>query len=497
MTELLPKKAAEFSDPAYWKQFFAARKTPFEWYGDFDSLGSTLEKYLKIGDNILQIGCGNSQLAGQLHDSGYRNVVSIDVDEKVITEQSRLNKPRQTLVFKRGDATNLDEPDASHSVVLDKGTLDALLPPEASEEQKHAVKSMFEHVQRVLQPNGRYIIVTLAQPHIVEFWVDHFSKSNQYLLRAHKVVNRASGFPMPVFLLIATKFRAAMPMQLPIEFWTALSSVTVRVNSKPELMDLLFAEQELAQFIHLCASPLAREVFISVGCEDAEKGPRYQIFLLDDPKCKKIVSFKTFVVPVGRDGDWMYATEKGRRMLRRELNVDRLAVVHLSRHHTFKDFTSVKDEVGGFIAKLDPRSFEDNAIIEFLSIGGVDAKRALADGESELNGKWSVEEVHINGYDLRRLVFLGAQNLVQSEAFLTQGKKGRIIVSLDELSCDHHYHMMAGLHLIPTNPFAKPDQAPLRLAVYGLGGGLLAAFLIRHLPKSVLLAIELDPQVKF
>ena len=41
--------------------------------------------------------------------------------------------------------------------MLDKGTLDALLPPEASEEQKHAVKSMFEHVQRVLQPSKFFV----------------------------------------------------------------------------------------------------------------------------------------------------------------------------------------------------------------------------------------------------------------------------------------------------------------------------------------------------
>ena len=50
----------------------------------------------------------------------------------------------------------------------------------------------------------------------------------------------------------------------------------------------------------------------------------------------------------------------------------------------------------------------------------------------------------------------------------SEGKKGRIIVSLDELSCDHHYHMMAGLHLIPANPFAKPDQAPLRVRYFKL-----------------------------
>lgn len=82
MTQILPKVAGEFADPAYWRQFYSKRQSPFEWlvglfvvccvnhyafrYGDYNELGSILEKYLKVSDKMLQIGCGNSKLAASV-----------------------------------------------------------------------------------------------------------------------------------------------------------------------------------------------------------------------------------------------------------------------------------------------------------------------------------------------------------------------------------------------------------------------------------------------
>ncbi|VDN33462.1 unnamed protein product [Cylicostephanus goldi] len=76
-------------------------------YGDYEVLGVVVEKYLKTTDNILQIGCGNSQLASQLYDNGYRTVHSIDTDASVIDEQRLRNKERPELVFGVDDATSV------------------------------------------------------------------------------------------------------------------------------------------------------------------------------------------------------------------------------------------------------------------------------------------------------------------------------------------------------------------------------------------------------
>lgn len=48
-------------------------------YGDYGVLGTILEKYLKTTDNILQVGCGNSQLAAQV-------CLSIQLSQSVHTD---------------------------------------------------------------------------------------------------------------------------------------------------------------------------------------------------------------------------------------------------------------------------------------------------------------------------------------------------------------------------------------------------------------------------
>lgn len=57
-------------------------------------------------------------------------------------------------------------------------------------------------------------------------------------------------------------------------------------------------------------------------------------------------------------------------------------------------------------------------MVEFLSLGKIDVKETRATGHSEVNGPWAVEDVRIQSSLYRRLVFLSAQNLVQSEVKL-------------------------------------------------------------------------------
>lgn len=61
--------------------------------------------------------------------SFYRNVVSIDVSQVVIKQMQEMNREkRPDLVFEQMDATKMTYNDEKFSVVLDKGTLDALMP---------------------------------------------------------------------------------------------------------------------------------------------------------------------------------------------------------------------------------------------------------------------------------------------------------------------------------------------------------------------------------
>ena len=95
--DLLPKDQSEFREKSYWDSFFRKRgKKAFEWYGEYGELCGILHKYIKPNDDVLMVGCGNSKLSSDLYDVGYKNMVSIDISDKVIDQMQRQKRSMQT-----------------------------------------------------------------------------------------------------------------------------------------------------------------------------------------------------------------------------------------------------------------------------------------------------------------------------------------------------------------------------------------------------------------
>lgn len=74
------------------------------------------------------LGCGNSKLSEQMYDDGYLNLVNIDISESVINQMKddcdRKGKKMEWLVM---DGTKMTFQDGEFDVVLDKGTIDAVI----------------------------------------------------------------------------------------------------------------------------------------------------------------------------------------------------------------------------------------------------------------------------------------------------------------------------------------------------------------------------------
>jgi len=64
--------------------------------------------------------------------------------------------------------------DSSFSVVLDKGTLDAIFTDETPDVFLK-VDRMMREIERVLRFGGRYICISLAQDHILIRILSHFT----------------------------------------------------------------------------------------------------------------------------------------------------------------------------------------------------------------------------------------------------------------------------------------------------------------------------------
>lgn len=182
MSSILPKKLEDFGSSDYWNNFFAKRGTSFEWYGDFATLVEIFAQNVRKTDSLLEVGCGNSVLSADIYDKiGCASYLGIDYSQKAIEQSQELaTSSRPNLRFElanvfelQSDLNRLDLPSKYFNCIIDKGTLDAV---DNGKMEEAKIDQYFEQIGSVLSLFGRYIIVTLAQDHIVRHIADYFLK---------------------------------------------------------------------------------------------------------------------------------------------------------------------------------------------------------------------------------------------------------------------------------------------------------------------------------
>ncbi|KAM4023480.1 eEF1A lysine and N-terminal methyltransferase isoform 2-T2 [Anomaloglossus baeobatrachus] len=524
---LLPRSSKEFSSSQYWEQFFRRRgERAFEWYGGYLELCAVLHKYIKPKDKVLVVGCGNSELSERLYDAGCQNLANIDVSEVVIRQMNERNaNQRPNMTYQVMDATKTTFSDSHFQAVLDKGTLDAILTDTEAGTLETATRLLTE-VGRVLQCGGRYLCVSLAQAHVLEKLVTQFSQGG-WMVRIHQVSessSKGSGsqFPLPVFVFVMTKVKEMPGFPQVLEMMPEdEGGKSVRCGSPSDLMDMVKERQSYALIrSHLNQNHNSPEVSLDL-CDGVSGKTRYTFHVVDSPSIRLLPAnhFAIFIIPQGRETEWLFGSETGRRQLAGNVGFRRLLFVALHRDQPYESMEAIQSELSAKVLELAPPGLPDNQQIPFLSAGGdIGIRTVQYRGRSEMSGEYVVEDVRGDGTSyFRRLIFLSNQNVVQSEARLLpsntpsgQKKKRKdkkkqqkandkvepgITHVLDKsyLCCEHHKAMISGLSLLH-NPGVTPDQH-LSVLVVGLGGGSLSLFIHDYFLGSLVEAVEIDPAV--
>ncbi|XP_030063228.1 eEF1A lysine and N-terminal methyltransferase isoform X1 [Microcaecilia unicolor] len=524
--DLLPRSCRDFGSVQYWEGFFRKRgKRTFEWYGALPELGGVLQRYLRPKDKVLVVGCGNSELSEQLYDVGYQHLVNIDLSEMVIRQMTERNVTRRpTMSFFRMDALQMEFPDAYFQVVLDKGTLDAILTDTEAATLQRA-DSMFAEIGRVLQVGGRFLCVSLAQDHVLRQAVDYFTKEG-WMVRVHQITEREGGaeerrFPMPIFVFVMTKCRKMADSALQIlEICVEEQGQPLRVESKERLVEAVKERQQYALLRNQLKTGLGVEGLSLDLCKAGSEKPRYTLCVVDSSSLRPAHAnhFAIFIVPQGRETEWLFRTEEGRKQLAGSAGFRRLIVVTLHRDHQYDGMEGIQSELSAKVLELGPPGMPANQQIPFLSAGGdIGVRKVQQRGCSNLSGEYVIEDVKGEGENyFRRLIFLSNRNVVQSEARLlppapSKGQKRRkrekkqkqraapsdslltghpAAVDKSYLCCEHHKAMIAGLSLL-----RSPQLVPackITVLVVGLGGGSLPLFIHDYLPQSYLHTVEID-----
>ncbi|KAM3959144.1 eEF1A lysine and N-terminal methyltransferase homolog isoform 3-T3 [Aphomia sociella] len=488
---LLPKTHKEFSEKDYWNKFFKKRGTKaFEWYGEYLELCAHIHKYIKPKDTVLITGCGNSGLSADLYDVGYSNIINIDVSEVVIKQMNAINSHRTGMKFICMDAMEMTFKNEEFNAVLDKGTLDALMPDDSEETEKR-IDKYFSEIKRVLKLGGRFVCISLLQSHILNKLLNTFcDKSWMFrIVRCHeaeeKNAENGDGATLPVFVVIATKFKE-MPNQI-LEVCMAGDKM-LRLTNTEELKEYVKSAQDTAFITNgLAKTNLDDDNEVTLDLyKPGEEVPRYTLYVVDQKRAQAINKYAVFIVPQGRESEWLFGTPAGRRQLQDSARFGRLVVAVLRRGHHFESLNAVKEELAHSAKMLIPYGFVGQ--IPFVSLGSDVGRRVkVYEGSSPVSGDYVVEDVDVEGATHRRLVFLDNQFLVQSEAKLKTLKKKnktRNVIDFGHISFYHSF-MCVGVEM------SRVDCT--RAAVLGLGGGGLCMFLRKCFDRLKLTAVDLDP----
>lgn len=153
----------------------------------------------------------------------FSKVTNVDISQVVIRQMlSQTEKERQNLKYIQMDVLNMSFENEEFSVVLDKGTLDALMPDDSAE-TLGKIHKYFEEIKRVLKVGGRYICISLLQEHILKYILEYFP-SNNFMFRivrcfeAEMKASENNENSLPVFIIICTKFKISQKVSFTLGF---------------------------------------------------------------------------------------------------------------------------------------------------------------------------------------------------------------------------------------------------------------------------------------
>jgi ubiquinone/menaquinone biosynthesis C-methylase UbiE len=170
---LYPKDNSEYQHQSYWEERYTKDTGTYEWFRGWQALRHILVKYIPADSRLLNLGCGNSTITEDIYDEygAGMDIENIDFSEICIQNMEERNREkRPSMKWLVMDILDLKYEDETFDIVLDKGTMDAIMCEKGdvwnvSEDLAAKIDAMLTGVSRILKPGGKYIYITFGQPH--------------------------------------------------------------------------------------------------------------------------------------------------------------------------------------------------------------------------------------------------------------------------------------------------------------------------------------------
>ena len=439
-SSLLPSNHDEFSSKAYWDRFFKQRNNnAFEWYGEHRDMATQLRRCTSRTNNILVIGCGNSNFSFDYYADGYERITNMDFSQLVIDEMSKKNDlAGVNMAWDVADMTDMHQyRDGSFDVVFDKGALDALMSTNSAGSSAQA-RQMFSEIRRVLSKGGKYVCITLGEDYIFDSLVKFFVLGTAEWEMNIEAVNgngkKKQKSPFKTFFIVITLTggssgsvsmsldRYGNDLQSPVLVPAADVQEVVKAIQQHHSSQFDIGEIRLDRFQSIDLWDDAKKSGAGNG-SNGSGVPRFTVIVVDAAlQARRLCA--VFFVPAGRESEYQFSTQDGLLQIAGQAQCKRLLAVRCNRPHTFPDMAQLQAELSPVAMGLKP--LPDPACdeqIPYMQLDTTNEWETIDTGVSAVSGEYHVEEGPDDSKSdavLRRLIFLQNQNFVQTEVRMVE-----------------------------------------------------------------------------
>ncbi|KAL0239333.1 hypothetical protein PCE1_005020 [Barthelona sp. PCE] len=118
-----------YSLASYWdaRYVLSDAHTVFDWLQPAQAFFDILSPSLESNDEILVVGCGNSDLIRLLYQNNYCLLTAIDFSEVLIHQQVKRYEQYPEIEFTMMNMCHMTYPNGNFNKIIDKGSMDCLL----------------------------------------------------------------------------------------------------------------------------------------------------------------------------------------------------------------------------------------------------------------------------------------------------------------------------------------------------------------------------------
>jgi hypothetical protein len=261
--------------------------------------------------------------------------------------------------------------DGSFDTIVDKGALDALMgePGEAADATSRALLS--ECCRVTAEQGGTILIVSLLQAHVLSAVLGAFRSGWRLSIQQVPSMRDMATNRLQPFLVTAKAKGGDGTRVPPVELLgmeATADAQPVNAGQRADIAALVAAENEQRMAcVALGGMPPGGDVYaavhpgrtrrVALGIDSPGSpglGPRFMATVVDAAGGSRLAA--VFLVPQGREHEWLFANGEGQQQLALNCSAQRLVIVCLGRGHAFGTSPAVQAELSPLVL---PRAAAD------------------------------------------------------------------------------------------------------------------------------------------